>query len=491
MKLAALPYLEAEAFSRNGFILAVLFCFFVTISIGASQTCAVMLVIYWFCFIASGTSRLSWAPESRALLAPMFAWLAIGYLAAFIGINPPHALKEIGSTTTYTIMPLAIYATFAASPLSSSAVLFRISSFIGAFCGGQLVASIHTLASELVGHEIRPRPPGPLTESGQLVLIIPLIIALLVLSRRKDVVRRSSARPLILFAAASAIYVIACWPQLAVSPARQQQAAAGAVVALLILVVPPLARTFYLWARRPATLRLLYRQSLFNAAVLALLLGALVVNLKRGPWLGIIAAVCFLGGIASRRLAIYTLVGALAVAGFLAPVRQRINATAEHFFIEGGRQEMWQIGLELAQRFPLGLGPGNASFMRELDPTLPELHRHMHNNLINIAAETGWLGMAVFIWWMLALIRFGPRCWKAARRGGTRQQRQLASLALAMSAGIFGWQIAGLTEYNFGDGEVRMIALFYVGVMLAIGERVLAAERGPRKLPPGSRSGAT
>jgi hypothetical protein len=31
-----------------------------------------------------------------------------------------------------------------------------------------------------------------------------------------------------------------------------------------------------------------------------------------------------------------------------------------------------------------------------------------------------------------------------------------------------GWQVAGLVEYNFGDGEVRFIAFLFIGFLLTL-----------------------
>ena len=50
-------------------------------------------------------------------------------------------------------------------------------------------------------------------------------------------------------------------------------------------------------------------------------------------------------------------------------------------------------------------------------------------------------------------------------------KRSLALLSFTLSAAILGWQCAGVVEYNFGDAEIRLIAFFYMGVLLAIGNR--------------------
>lgn len=473
VKKRILPLLEPAIFSRYAHVLALLFCFFVNLSIGVSQTCVVLLVLYWLAYALSKPGTISFSQDAKSVLIPMFGWLLIAYLAALVGIKPLHALEEILSTTTYVVMPLAVYSMLLAGRRTTSVLIFKTVSYVFAFAAGQLVASAHTLASAIVGHEIRPRPPGALTESGQLVLILPMLAAVLILGTALSHGKQSASRLIVVIAAVSAAFVLAVWPEIVFStnPQLQNILIAAAVAGLFLSVAAALYSMIRRLMRSPAFISRLNLSTVFYAVSFAVFVGTLIVNLKRGPWLGTAAALFFLGVLASKRVALLTIVVSICVVAFIGPVRDRFSHTAEHFAIGGGRMEMWQIGIELAQRFPLGLGPDNASVMRELDPSLPKLHRHMHNNLINIAAETGWLGMMVFIWWMLALISLGPKCWYRVKKSGDRPERMKAMLILAMSSAIFGWQAAGLAEYNFGDGEVRMIAFFYTGVMLALSRK--------------------
>ncbi|MCB0343513.1 MAG: O-antigen ligase family protein [Bdellovibrionales bacterium] len=473
VKKRVLPLLTAERFCSNAHVLGVLFCLFVNVSIGVSQTCVVLLVLYWLAFALTNPKDIQISHEAKSVLTPMFVWLFIAYLAALIGIKPLHALQEIMSTTTYIVMPLAVYSMLTAHRNSRSVIIFKTFSYVFALVLGQLLASAHTIGSELAGHELRPRPPGPVTESGQLVLIVPLVVALLYLGAAQSRGKRSVAVLLCAVFAATSSYLLAVWPEF--FTLQSKMVPGIAVGAALVLLIAAVAVLLYFSVRRlmrsPANMCRLNLWTLFYSAAFGIFIGTLIVNLKRGPWIGVAAALFFLGIMASRRIALWTVVVSICVIAFIGPVRDRFAHTADHFAIEGGRLEMWEIGIELAQRYPLGLGPDNASVMRELDPSLPTLHRHMHNNLINVAVETGWLGMMVFAWWMLALISFGPRVWRSAKSSSDRQTRWAAMLVLGMSSAVLGWQVAGMVEYNFGDGEVRMIAFFYTGVMLALSRK--------------------
>ena len=116
---------------------------------------------------------------------------------------------------------------------------------------------------------------------------------------------------------------------------------------------------------------------------------------------------------------------------------------------------MWNLGIEIFSRYPLGLGYDNSEFMRTMDPSLPITHRHMHNNLINIGIETGFLGLAAYSWFLFVVFKIAKKSYL--------ETKDIVLLCLAMS--LAGWQVAGLVEYNFGDSEILFIALLIVACL--------------------------
>jgi len=196
--------------------------------------------------------------------------------------------------------------------------------------------------------------------------------------------------------------------------------------------------------------------------ILPLLLAALILNLKRGPWMGVfIAGTLFLGVYRPRILV--PLLCAVAAAYFtLAPVRQRIAEIPEHFYISGGRSVMWDIGVELATRYPLGVGLRNSRFLQSFSPDIPTNLNHFHNNYLNILVEGGWLALAFFCWWLINILRMAFE-----REGATA----LPLLAASIGAAIVSWQIAGLVEYSWGDSDVRILVYLLVGILAALSAR--------------------
>ena len=193
-----------------------------------------------------------------------------------------------------------------------------------------------------------------------------------------------------------------------------------------------------------------------------LLLGGLIATYTRGAWLGFAAGVLALLP-ASRRGRVI-LVGGLAalVLGLLAgPPGLR------HRFLSMGdpeeatvkeRRYMWESGLVMARERPwLGFGPGGVK--REYRAfAMEEAHKkrtgHVHNTPLQILVERGVIGLAAWLW-----------IWVAFYVYAIGVLRRLAPDAVAARivvigslAAITGFLVGGLSEYNFGDSEVVMVA---------------------------------
>jgi O-antigen ligase len=199
---------------------------------------------------------------------------------------------------------------------------------------------------------------------------------------------------------------------------------------------------------------------------LALYVLALVVNLKRGVWLGAVAAVVTVGLLASRRLVLIAgLVIALAVAA-VPPVRSRVANSARDMFLPGNRYDIWVAAIDVVKRFPMGVGRKNGEILRDY-PNIPQHHKHAHNNLLQITLENGYLGLGMFLWWMAT---FGVLAWRAYGRVPAGD-KPLEALAIAVLASFVGFHVAGLVEYNFGDSEVLEIFFVMMGLGLVVNEK--------------------
>lgn len=191
-------------------------------------------------------------------------------------------------------------------------------------------------------------------------------------------------------------------------------------------------------------------------------LGGLVTTYTRGAWLGFTAGAFVL--LPRARRGGWLLLGGLVLLGLVAlagpqHLRQRLLTMGDPDDLTvKERVYMWRSGAAMWSRHPLlGVGPGGVK--REyrgyvLPDAIKKATGHLHNTPLQILVERGVLGLAAWLWIWVAFYAQTLRLW--------RRLAETAVLERAIVAGslaaITGFLVAGLTEYNFGDSEVVMIA---------------------------------
>jgi hypothetical protein len=469
------------------FLLA--YCLSAALSIAAAQILLLTVLAFWTLTVLREGFHISVSPQERStpsaarlLVAPILSWLLAEVIASLCGIDPLRSLTEVVKSSVFLLLPFAVVSSFLSVPLGTRCVLGRLESYIAAFLLGQSVAALHTVLVALLDFDVPMLLPGAVTESGQLVLIIPLILATAFYALSSESLRGGGlnislfgiAIPPHLYAGLffTALLVVA-WP----GAILLDDSSVGTLVfrllalaAVLLLALPPLRRGAPSMKRKLGEASKDLQRELFQLVwpAAALLFAALLINLKRGPWLGVFVELMVIGYVLSKRLLFWSATLTFFLLLALSPARTRMENLEEHFAISGGRKEMWNLGAEIVQRYPLGIGIHNARYMRELDPAIPAAHRHMHNNFLNVTVETGWIGLCAYLWWIFTLLSMSFGMWRESLRAKDRISRQLGVIALCLGVGLLGWQVAGFVEYNFGDGEIRLIALFFMGMIMTL-----------------------
>lgn len=210
----------------------------------------------------------------------------------------------------------------------------------------------------------------------------------------------------------------------------------------------------------------------FGAPWLVMLAG-LVATYTRGAWIGFAAGVLTVAATVRRgRWLLVAGLLLLAGAALLAPreLRHRFLSMADPD--EAGIRErvyMWRSGLAMWRERPvLGIGPGGVK--REYPRyALPEAVKkrtgHVHNTPLQILVERGVLGLAA---WLAIWAAFFTRCIAVLRRlpGEAVAERVLV---VGSAAAIVAFLVGGLSEYNFGDSEVVMVAWCVMALPFACG----------------------
>jgi O-antigen ligase len=349
------------------------FAFFIPFSIFLAQ----LLLI-----LATAAAVVDWWQRGRprastVLDPPIVAFLAAGLVGALFGLNPVESLWGL-RTYLQIVIAYLVYA--------YARDLERAEALVHCFLAGAAVTAGYRVLGTLFPDHFPRLFLGQMTQSGQLLFAISLVLPLLLL-------RVSPPRPL--------------W------------------AALLLYGI------------------------------------ALVANLKRGVWLGVLASIVMVGSLASRRLlAIAALVVAITAAA-VPSARERVANSARDLFLPGNRYDIWVAAIDVVHRFPMGVGRKNGEILRDY-PNIPQHHKHAHNNLLQVTLESGYLGLATFLWWMVS---FGVLCARALSRIPASQARWRA-LAIGVTASFVGFHVAGLVEYNFGDSEV--LEVFFVAMGLGL-----------------------
>lgn len=194
----------------------------------------------------------------------------------------------------------------------------------------------------------------------------------------------------------------------------------------------------------------------------------LLINFKRGSWFCavILVAVVLIWQMRWRVWLPAMLV--ILCLFMLPPVQSRLGQLRREFTLEsGGRLTMWfKVAPALIGEHPQGVGYGclTNEMMRRAFARVEPGRNHLHANWAQVLVETGWLGFAVYVIWMLKSLRDAV----LRAQGGFRGERVAALLLLT------GLLLNGLVEYNFGDTELMII---YAVVMGWVASEQAGAER--------------
>lgn len=188
----------------------------------------------------------------------------------------------------------------------------------------------------------------------------------------------------------------------------------------------------------------------------------LLATYTRGAWMGFGAGVLSLLPLTrkGRWLLLAGLV-LLAIGALAGPKHLR-----ERFLTMGNPEDptvkervyMWRSGLAIWREHPvLGVGPGELKRVYEryaLPEAVKKRTGHVHNTPLQMLVERGALGLAAWLWIWAA---FFARAIVVLRRLPEEATSE-RTLVVGSLAAIVGFLVAGLSEFNFGDSEVAMVA---------------------------------
>ena len=238
------------------------------------------------------------------------------------------------------------------------------------------------------------------------------------------------------------------------------------------------------------------RRPWFWLAGLALLGVALFMTLTRSVWLATMAGVSVLLLMRHFHWRTFAAVGlAVGVLAIAAPdvIQKRIVSMWDSNDPSNyARLAIWNAGRHMVEAHPWsGVGPQRISrVFYQYHPVQSDRTRsgfypvHMHNNLLQFAAERGIPCALAWLWLMGKVARDH---WRHFRRTlASDDARAFSAVGFTAVLVLF---LAGLFEFNFGDSEVLMVFLFLVSAPYALSS---AGANGslnkPDTRPPGGPS---
>ena len=200
---------------------------------------------------------------------------------------------------------------------------------------------------------------------------------------------------------------------------------------------------------------------------------ALLLSYTRNAWVGLTAALLLLAAVWRRRLLLLYPVLALALwLVFPRPVLDRVVSIFDlRQSANYDRVCMAISGIQMIRDHPItGVGLDMVSRLYPLyrrDDAPRWSVPHLHNNLLQIAAERGLPALAAYLWLLGA---FFAVTWRGLPKlSGRRRAAVAASLASVLAISI-----AGLFEYNFWFANVQYTTLVLMGAGVGLVERAVA-----------------
>jgi putative inorganic carbon (hco3(-)) transporter len=215
------------------------------------------------------------------------------------------------------------------------------------------------------------------------------------------------------------------------------------------------------------------RGGLWRWGALAAINVALLGSYTRNAWVALFVALTVLALIRAPRL-LLAYVPATAVFITLAPVpllHRVVSIIDLRDLSNYDRLCMLEAGLTMVRERPLfGCGPEMVERRYPLyrAPSAPRYEiPHLHNSLLELAAERGLPALVSYLWLTLAAV---AAAWRRFRAEGGRHGPR-ADLYVGVMLALLAFNVAGLFENNWGDTEVQRPVLFVLALPFCLAAR--------------------
>ncbi len=215
-------------------------------------------------------------------------------------------------------------------------------------------------------------------------------------------------------------------------------------------------------------------KSVFIPLVIGNTLGLIFAS-ERSAWFGFTVGVILIASLVSWKLVtrlialgiVVGTIGWLCVPMVQTRLRPLINWQTEPSSVQ--RMTVWRSAVEQFQSSTtsqiIGVGPRKFKPIPIEGPNKQELD-HAHSNYLQSLATTGVIGLCAYLWLCFTTLRLALQNFLVAKQsdGGIN-----LGLSLGVLGGIVSLLLAGIFEYNFGTGNVRLAQWFLLAMLSSIG----------------------
>lgn len=225
------------------------------------------------------------------------------------------------------------------------------------------------------------------------------------------------------------------------------------------------------WIYRPIRL-----PPILLTLIIAVNLVGMVLHFKRGVWISFVVTALLVTGLTRRFRILAGIVIGVVILFCFPQTRDRIDLLHEEIQeATGGRLVLWtKVAPAMLKDHPLGVGFRgfeHDDFVSYSPVYLQPGLNHLHNNVLQVAVDFGWLGALIWIGWMGWALYIMAKLGRKYRRDDPVR----ATVGLACLSAFIGLMINGMVEYNFGNSVIFMSLVWLIGLTGTL----LVSDRAP------------
>jgi O-antigen ligase len=215
------------------------------------------------------------------------------------------------------------------------------------------------------------------------------------------------------------------------------------------------------------------RRKILVGMVLLLVCIGLIINFKRGSWMGMMIILLLAGYLKSWKIPVIGILLMLTVFCLYTPVRTRMQMILRYesgIGVDYVRTEVWHIAPMIVKNHPWGVGINNAPTIMHRYSTTLDNYKDFHNNFAHILVEQGYPGILAFLLLIVTIPTYCIQTFLFLRRN--KSERIWVYFAYGVFAIFIAYLCNGLVVYNFGDSENLMFLSFMLGCLVLIRQNI-------------------